>query len=428
MPIRRDDFVHVQNINDMKKISTHTHGYLKRWVTLSLSALLILGGFQQCVLPSQKSSAHHAKPDPAQQSYVTSSLQHITLIKAANQVDKNLLKFLQLFDIPNDGTLEGINEAMQAHFLRKPTQELRDMAPAVVAPDVEDQAYALLRAMGFMDEIPHTAVDADYFLLFGAFTTRKKTRFRDFLDQYEQEILRCRQLVLLGGIRYLREDEIADMQETLEKAGSSLPTFLQARHKWAAFQQQLAQLRYDAQWLAALQYVPEQVQALSLVGLTELLIQHKKLPTALAHAKVLTETDAWYHLWEAYAPDLLKAAFQEGHNLIFVNDLKIGSEGVQRPNTKTTIEAWYYTYRPQPGHIHANVEKPYAIRMEKALRTFLEGLPPAERGFSITWNSPAAHTQLDLAVYKDQLARTFYQELLLRKAIASAVPQKGRKL
>lgn len=408
----------------MKKISTHTHYYLRRWVTLSLSAVLVLGGFQQCALLSQKSRSHQAQPDPAQQGYVTSSLQHITLIRAADQVDKNLLKFLELFDVPHDGTIEGINKAMQAHFLRKPTQELRDMAPAVVTPDVQDQAYALLQAMGFIDEIPHTAVEADYFLLFGAFTTRKKTRFRDFIDQYEQELLRCKQLVLLGGIRYLREDEIADIQETLEKAGSSLPTFLQERHKWAAFQQQLAQLRHNAQWLAALQYVPEQIQDLPLAGLTELLIQHKKLPTALAHAKVLTETDAWYHLWAMYAPDVLKAAFQEGHNLIFVNDLKIGSEGVQRPNTKTTVEAWYYTYCPKPGHIHANVEKPYGIRMEKALRTFLEGLPPEERGFSITWNSPAAHAQLDLAVYKDQLARTFYQELLLRRAIASAVSKK----
>ena len=60
--------------------------------------------------------------------------------------------------------------------------------------------------------------------------------------------------------------------------------------------------------------------------------------------------------------------------------------------------------------------------MEKNLRLLLEKQEqthPSTQHFSITWNSPAAHDDVLLAVYKDELAMAFNQEVLLRKYLAT---------
>ncbi|MCG8339973.1 MAG: hypothetical protein MI674_01680 [Cytophagales bacterium] len=303
---------------------------------------------------------------------VHSSLEGYSLIKEEGEVDENLLAFLKLFGIKHDGTVASINQTMQENFLRRSGLERRDLGGDKPAQEVMEEALNLLRKMGFVDEIPPLAVQADYFLLFGAFTGRMEERFEDFVSQYEQGTLQCNNIVLLGGFRKLREDELAK----IESEQASFEEFLKKVGK--------------------------------------------------ERKEDLTEADAIRFIWDNKATERLKENFKEQVNLFFINDTDTTQGTNQRPTTKSTIETWYDEFKPAPGPCHANVEMPYGIRMEKVLRTFLENASK-EAGdnapsFSITWNSPAATPHLSLAIYKDELARAFYQETKLRAAIESSSP------
>jgi len=226
-------------------------------------------------------------------------------------------------------------------------------------------ALRLLRNMDFVDAIPHFQVNADYFILFGASLPRVEKRFNDFLVQYNAGTLQCKNIVFLGGIRKLQPSEIQTLRNT---PGKIFENFLKE-------------------------------------------IDKREVD--------LTEADILRFVWMTKATSTLKRKFQEPKNLYFVNATDITQGTNQRPTAATTVEAWLKDFLPTPGSCHANVEKPYAIRMEKVLRLALERysrqlISPKNR-FSISWNSPAVDNNLLLAVYKDELARAFCEEYKLKK-------------
>lgn len=294
---------------------------------------------------------------------VRSSLVDNDLIQSDGKVVQPLLDFLKLFKIEHQGTVESINTAMQTHFIRKPGSERWDLVDSAQDQKWRPQALALLKRMGLIDAIPHTTVNADYFLLFGATLSRMEKRFADFLEQYQAGTLQYKNIVLLGGIRYLQPAELDSI-----KQNSAFEAFLKDRKKTEA---------------------------------------------------TLTEADLWRFVWQTKATDALKAQFQESkHNLFFINSTDTTHGTNQRATTHTTIETWLENFNPVPGKCHANVEKPYGVRIEKNLRYLLEKHSRAHKStqhFSITWNSSAASDNLLLAVYKDELARAFYQEYDLKK-------------
>ena len=295
---------------------------------------------------------------------VKSSMEEKNLINKDGSVHPSLLKLLDLYGLQHDGTVESINKAMQASFLRKSGKERRDLADTSLDQKVKEQAMPCLMQMGFVEAIPHTEINADYFLLFGAMIGGIERRFRDFMEQYSQGTLHCKNLVLLGGTRALRAHEIKEMKQAL-----GVENF--------------------AKFLKKVQKIAE---------------------------TALTETDLFRFFWETYATEKIKERFKEGEHLFFVNDTNTAGTN-HRPTTQTTLEAWYKNYHPTPGSCHANVEQPYGMRMEKQLRLFLAQQAQRLEGnsyFSITWNSPRASKGLCMAVYKDELAREFYMELQLR--------------
>jgi hypothetical protein len=297
---------------------------------------------------------------------VKSSLANVNLIQENGQVVKPLLDFLALFNIRHQGTVKSINAAMQENFIRKPDLERWDMVDTEADKKLRASALKLLRNMDLVDAIPHFRVDADYFLLFGATLPRVEKRFDDFLTQYNAGTLQCKHIVFLGGSRKLMPSEVARMKVI---PGISFVHFLK-----------------------------------------DLNIKEADL----------TEAHMLRFIWKAKAAKRLKDRFQEHINLFFVNATKEGSVN-QRPNTNNIIEAWLQECIPTPGNCHANVEKPYGLRMEKSLRYELEkysrqliNVDPKKQ-FCITWNSPTSDSHLLLAIYKDELARTFYSEYNLKK-------------
>ena len=146
---------------------------------------------------------------------VPSSMSEINLISERGQVNKNLLEFLDLYGITQDGTVASVDQVMQKHFLRKPGLERCDLIDNQLDHKVKEKALALLRNMGFVDEIPCSEVKADYFLLFGAMMDRITIRFSDLIQQYMQGTLQCENIVLLGGYRKLRLHEVEQMEKEL---------------------------------------------------------------------------------------------------------------------------------------------------------------------------------------------------------------------
>jgi hypothetical protein len=292
------------------------------------------------------------------------------LIDSDRKPVKALLDLLKLYNIKHQGTLKSIKLAMEEHFLRKPGVERWDLADTEQDTKARTEALRLFRNMDFIDAIPHFKVNVDYFLLFGATLPTVEKRFADFIAQYNSGTLQCKNIVLLAGDRKLRPQEIERMKNT---SGVNFRDFLKD-------------------------------------------INRKE--------SELTEADIMRYIWRAKAPASLKRNFQESKNLFFVTSafvkaLNTIQGNTQRPTTATTIEDWIKGCIPTSGSCHANVEKPYAVSMEKTLRLALEkySREPVDlkKPFSITWNSPAADTNLSMAVYKDELARAYSQEYELKK-------------
>lgn len=295
---------------------------------------------------------------------VSSTLASHNLIKEDGHVVKPLLEFLTLFGIKHQGTLKSIHLAMQEHFIRKPGLERWDLVDTTADTKVRTSALKLLKNMDMVDAIPHFKVNADYFILFGSTVPIVEMRFNDFLKQYNAGTLQCKNIVFLGGTRRLQPSEIERM-----KVISSVI--------FASFIKELNKQEAE-----------------------------------------LTEADMLHFMWKVKAPSGLKYNFQERKNLYFVKSTNITTAN-QRPGATDTIRTWLREYIPTPGSCHANVEKPYAIRIEKALRHELEKysreLITIKKHFSITWNSPASESDLLLSVYKDELARAFTEEYNLKK-------------
>lgn len=296
---------------------------------------------------------------------VKSNLANVNLIQDNGQAIKPLLNFLDLFGIKHQGTVKSINAAMQEHFIRKPSLERWDVVDTEQDKKLRIPALRQLINMGFVNAIPHFQVSVDYFILFGATLPRVEKRFNDFLVQYNAGTLQCKNIVLLGGVRKLQPSEIQALKNT---PGNTFETFLKKLKK-------------------------------------------RELD--------LTEADMIRFVWMTKANNNLKRNFQEYKNLYFVNSTDITEGTNQRPTTTTTVEAWLRDFLPTPGSCHANVEKPYGIRMEKVLRLALERynrqLISPKNQFSISWNSPVADNNLLLAIYKDELARAFCEEYKLKK-------------
>lgn len=300
---------------------------------------------------------------------VKSSMSALRLLKEGNAIDPHLLEFLLLFGIEHDGTVASVDQAMQANFIRKPGLERKDLKDNEEEQSLRPRALELLKLMGMVDEIPHSEVSADYLLLFGAMLNRMRSRFADFLIQHNQKTFKCRNVILLGGVRKIMKGEMATIEHD---------------------------------------FTDEYIQQL----LTQVGKQDRSC---------LTEADLWRVVWDQEASEELKANFKEGKNLFFINSTQTTDGTNNRPTTKTTLEEWYATCQPEPGSCHGNVEKPYGVRMEKVLRILLSSkskcLGTGSKRFSITWNSPAAVEKLPIAVYKDELARTFHEEILLKRVI-----------
>ncbi|OJW73505.1 MAG: hypothetical protein BGO68_03640 [Candidatus Amoebophilus sp. 36-38] len=296
---------------------------------------------------------------------VDSSLANINLIQENGQVVKPLLDFLALFNIRHDGTVRSINAAMQENFIRKSGLERWDVIDTQEDKRLRTPALRLLRNMELVDAILHFQVNADYFLLFGATIPRAEKRFNDFLAQYNAGTLQCKHIVFLGGVRKLQPSEIERMKVI---SGISFAGFLK-----------------------------------------DLNIKETDL----------TEAHMLRFIWKTKATKRLKDKFQEPKNLFFINSTNITDGANERPTSINTIETWLKAYLPTPGSCHANVEKPYGIRIEKSLRYELEKynrqLINVKKRFSITWNSSASDPNLLLAIYKDELARTFLTEYNLKK-------------
>jgi hypothetical protein len=285
------------------------------------------------------------------------------LIQENGKAVRVLLDFLNLFQVEHQGTIESINAAMQTHFIRKPGAERWDLVDPAEDRQLRPQAMKLLKRMGMVEAMPRIGVNIDYFLLFGATLSTMEKRFADFVSQYKTATIECKSVVLLGGVRYLQPAELDSLRQ--HKAFSD---FLKDQHKTEAS---------------------------------------------------LTEADLWRFIWQTKATAALKAQFQESkHNLFFVNATDVNYGTNLRATTHAAIEAWLEDFKPAPGKCHANIEKPYGVRMEQILRYALEKYSKEHeftQYFSITWNSPAASDKLLLAVYKDELARAFYQEYELKK-------------
>jgi len=346
-----------------------------KWPITIVSACLVAIMVNGIITASPATSTHKAP----YLGVVRSSLVGNELIQSDGKVVQPLVDFLKLFKIEHQGTIESINTAMQMHFIRKPGSERWDLIDSAQDQKLRPQVLDLLKRMGLVDAIPPTTVNADYFLLFGATLGRIEKRFTDFLEQYQTGTLNCKNIVLLGGVRYLQPTELDSI-----KQNSTFASFLKDRKKTEA---------------------------------------------------TLTEADLWWFVWQTKATDALKAQFQESkHNLFFVNATNITHGTNQRATTHTTLETWLEDFKPVPGKCHANVEKPYGVRIEKNLRYALEKYSRAHEStqhFSITWNSPAAGDSLLLAVYKDELARAFHQEYDLKKYLGmlsnEAKSNKGEK-
>jgi len=302
---------------------------------------------------------------------VSSSLININLIDSDKKPVKPLLDFLKLYNIKHQGTLKSIKLAMEEYFIRKPSPtQLNLVADTEQDVKVRSSALRLLRNMDFVDAIPHFRVNADYFLVFGGPLSRVEKRFNDFLIQYNAGTLQCKNIVLLGNSRKLQPSEVEKIRNTL---GIKYGDFLKDIKK---------------------------------------------------QGNQLTEADMLRYIWRTKATVNLKNKFQESVNLFFVTSAFVDTLDVIQgnkpsPSTANTIEDWVKGCIPTPGSCHANVEKPYAVRMEKTLRLALEkySREPLEtkKPFSITWNSPAADNDVLMAVYKEELARAYSQEYELKK-------------
>lgn len=334
--------------------------YLNRYATI-LFALTILKGCGHAPIKHATASVS-SYPE-----VVNSSLLEYNLIKPDGGISEDLLAFLKLFGVQHEGTVQSVNTAMQQNFIRKAGQERWDLQDNSQDVVLRNQALALLKKMGLVNEIPHFQVDADYFLLFGATLSRSEQRFKDFVEQYTAGTLQCKNVILLGGVRKLQPSELDYIKDIL---GVSFINFLA----------KLGKKETD-----------------------------------------LTEADMLRFIWENEGPETLKSKFHESINLFFINSTDITQGTNQRPTTNSTIEAWLEECKPVPGKCHGNVEQPYGTRIEKNLRTCLEKysrqLGVTSPKFSITWNSPAADDTLLLGVYKDELARNFYQEYNFKKSL-----------
>ena len=294
---------------------------------------------------------------------VKSSLEDNDFIQPNGEIIKPLLDFLTLFGIQHEGTVASVNAAMQENFIRK-TDSLRwDLEDSEQDKRLQPVALNLLKEMGFVDSTTISPIKTDYYILFGAGIGAIEKRFDDFLSQYNAGNLQCDKIILLGGNRKLQLKEIAFIESRL------------GRKQFAAFLKNIKKKKSE-----------------------------------------LTETEALRFVWQTKANIILKRKFKEGTNLFLINTISSN----ETPNTLNTIKTWLQEYVPTPGSCHANVEKPYGIRMEKTLRLALEKhskeiINSSKKPFSITWNSPAANNHLPLSVYKDELARTFYQECALKK-------------
>lgn len=346
----------------MQKLSKYA---LRRIVVIC--TLLVVNNFYSCI-----------GTEPRIKSLVKSSMESMRLLKAGGKIDKNLLALLKLYELKHDGTPEGVNKAMQKNLLRQRGKERRDLKENEHDQVLKEKALLLYRAMGFIDGFAHTPTndaEIDHFLVFGAMIGAVEKRFKDFVAQYNQG-LRCKHLALLGGVRKLREHEIKHIEEAFDE--ESLRQFLSSIHK---------------------------------------------------ERETLTEADLFRFVWERYATADMRTDFKEGVNLFFINATTKTAPN-NRPNTRSTIEAWYEACQPQLIRlhsdteyirIHSNTEQPYAMRMEKTLRGFLEkkskALPKGASHFSITWNCTSASKETKLPVLNDELAREFYTESVLDKIL-----------
>ena len=292
-------------------------------------------------------------------SEVASSLEHIRLIRQDGSIHPALLSLMRHYKLRHDGTPASINKALQNNFLRRPGQERWELNDTLGNHINRASVLQWLQQMALTTAIPPVAREVDYFLLFGALYSSAYKRLEDWRRQYNKGLIRCKQLVLLAGNRQLLPREIAAMRQ---QVGDS------AFQRW---RQRMGRAKTQ-----------------------------------------LTEALLWEFLWEHCVSTSVQKKFIRGKNWLLINET--GYHPLKhRPTTSSTLFAWHALYHPSPGRCHANVEKPFAVRMEKTLRTFLlEAHTPG--GWTITWNSAAAAPELPLAVYCDCLARTFYQELQLQ--------------
>jgi hypothetical protein len=306
---------------------------------------------------------------PSRPTLVHTSLDNQHLIGEDGKPTKPLVSFLKLLGIKHKGTASSVKAALETCCLTKVDLESRHIVDKDTEKDkkVRQQALSLLKDMGFVEAIPSKPAVVDYFLLFGANLQAAEKRFNDFIKQYQAGKVVPKNIVFLSTNEKLHASELQSIKKAL---GVSLPDFLKEIIKKEA---------------------------------------------------LLTKGDIWHFLWKTKAPKELKEAFPGTSHLFFIEAKNITSGQDDRTATLASVEEWIATCQPTPGSCHANVEKPCGLRIDKELRWALEKyartLPPTAQQFSISWNSPAAASNLSLAVYKDEVARTFAREYELKKLL-----------
>jgi hypothetical protein len=351
-----------------------------RWIVGGLTALLSAGMIASTwATTGGKDSTTVAQPlpyytsdnktVPAGHALVHTSLDHHHLIGVDGKPTKHMASFLKLLGIRHKGTASSVKAALETCCLKKTDLESRSIVDKDTEKDkkVRQQALSILKDMDFVEAIPQKPAAVDYFLLFGANLQTAEKRFNDFVRQYQAGKVVPKNIVFLSTNERLHASELQSIKKSL---GVSLTDFLKEVIKKEA---------------------------------------------------LLTKGDIWHFLWKTKAPKELKDAFPTTSHLFFVETKDVTPGQDDRTTTLASLEEWIATAQPAPGSLHANAEKPYAIRIDKEVRWALERhvrtLPPTTQPFSISWNSSAAASNLSLAVYKDEVARAFAREYELKKLL-----------
>ncbi len=288
------------------------------------------------------------------------------LIDENGSINPNLLNLLSIYNLNPEKNIniDSVNEIMQQNFLRN-TKERDGIKDSPLDLNLKTKTIPLFRKMGYIDKIPDSIINCTHFLLFGAKIQRIQSRYKDFTRQYQNETLKTNNLVFLGGLRTLFNDELINLNKKKKKLNSFLKKYNKEEHE-------------------------------------------------------LSEADLFIYTWDNENTESLKKEFIKEKNLFFINDTNSKMWKSYRPTTSSTLRYWleYYPPKETTVYIHANVENPYGKRMKYTTINILKDFKfkSGTKIFYITWNSLEADIEkISIRTFLDTIARDFYEQRKLFK-------------